>query len=686
VSQERILQILIDIGFTQMDSRVYLFLSKKGSQRARNISNALKLTKNQLYTSLKSLESNGVISVTFEHPARFSAVPFEKVLDIFVKTKMEEAQRIQHSKNQILSDWHSIELAESDRGSPKFMIIEGRNAIYSKIRLMIDETKKQLSIATSARNLVQADQLGLFESGLKRFAKSKGQFRFLVETAGQDVNIMKNYLKRSPKSKVAFEGRIPDLGLKLSPRMVLRDKEEILLFIASDQGITQFMENEICLWTNCEALVNSFQTVFEDWWSKSTDINHKITEIETGKSAFKTLIINSGQTSQKKYEELLNSAKQEVMMVTSGEGLVNLAKKPDSLKKLTARGVTIKIMAPITDESLKASTQLASLCEVRHATEAYLKTTIIDGQHLFQFKSPLPKTENSDSEGQFENTFYTDDIDHVRKTKNMLNSLWKNAYAPSNVTLQSIAENETGVIAIFSEELTAHKPIREKLLGNVINEKSIAEKEIINKIINAKRYPVKTLKDTAVYYGSSAMGIIHTPSHLNLPEILVNVFNFEKQSSFGAEDWLLVSLLLETKEGPKYVPVAHVTDNAKAAKFRRELFTGAPAEKNFRIVKKKELQVRVHGNTLFVAWTVKIPLFPSNNVLPPSSILFEGYGEVKSNAYTKLSLSSRKQVVEYNRLDSFITFFHPKAKYTGPGTDGCFYRELIFSSFPHSTK
>ena len=58
---------------TRMDAQIYILLAKKGPLKAIEIGKALKMSKPQLYHSLKSLESRGVVSATLEHPAKFSA-------------------------------------------------------------------------------------------------------------------------------------------------------------------------------------------------------------------------------------------------------------------------------------------------------------------------------------------------------------------------------------------------------------------------------------------------------------------------------------------------------------------------------------------------------------------------------------------------------------------------------------
>jgi len=202
-------------------------------------------------------------------------------------------------------------------------------------------------------------------------------------------------------------------------------------------------------------------------------------------------------------------------------------------------------------------------------------------------------------------------------------------------------------------------------------------------ILNAKRIIAKDpLKDITSMCGSSASAVIHPPEHFHLPDMIIWVWHCDKQSSWGAEDWLTVSLWLNTPMGFRYVPVAFVTDNPDALEFRKGVYAGTPAGQNCQLVNKDQFQVQVHGNTLFAGWTVPIPLFPQPHVLPPSCILFEGYGELKTNVTRTRIPSGRTQVTEANCFDAFVTFFHPASKYSGPGTDGIFNRDVVMTAYP----
>jgi len=108
MSLQRVLDTLKSLGLKQVDANVYVFLAKNGPHNGKNLCNALKMPNPYLYQCLKNLESKGVVNVTSKRPALFSAVPFEKVLDILVKMKLEEAQRMQQNMDEALSHWKAL--------------------------------------------------------------------------------------------------------------------------------------------------------------------------------------------------------------------------------------------------------------------------------------------------------------------------------------------------------------------------------------------------------------------------------------------------------------------------------------------------------------------------------------------------------------------------------------------------
>ena len=102
--------MLLSLGLSQTDYKVYLYLQTSGSKKAKNITQALKMTKQQLYPSLKNLQNKAIITGTSQRPAIYSAVSFEEVIEQIIKTKVAESQAIKENKKELLAIWHSVEL------------------------------------------------------------------------------------------------------------------------------------------------------------------------------------------------------------------------------------------------------------------------------------------------------------------------------------------------------------------------------------------------------------------------------------------------------------------------------------------------------------------------------------------------------------------------------------------------
>ena len=637
------------------------------------------MNKQQLYPSLKNLQSKGVVSVTLEHPAQFSAIPFEKVLDLYLKTKMEEVRRIQQSKDQILNDWQSIVIGMSDDSSEKFMVFEGKTRIFSRLQKMVQESKNELLAIASVTGLTQADDFGIFELAQNHPYKSSIQFKCLIEAKDKNAEVIKKLIKETTKGQVNIEARNLLLPLKNFPTLIIRDSEEILLFIKPLSEKTKVEENDVCLWTDCKTIIGAFTTIFEELWRNSVDIEKNIP------TSIRDFLIEKKDTTNQKqveqeYDEKLTQAEHEVIILTSSQGLVELPKKQEIFKRLFARGVLIKILAPVERENSAIVELFSKFSTVKHVPANYVGVTVIDGKHLFQSQN-FSLNEKKGAP----HLFYLNSNDYIRKMLNTLEDMWEKAQEPSNVTLESITGPYGYNIFPFPKEIELSGEKRTSVQFKILDIKppgSITEQDILSKIITGKKHRITRSNPVNVMYASAGSAVIHPPEYFNLPRMLINVNHIEKRSSLGEADALEIHLWMDTPQGYSFVPTGGLGDNPRGVLHRRSMFAGTPFEKNYQLVSKDKLQVRVYGNTLFAGWTVPIKLDPWKHVLPPGCIIFEGQGNVKSSSVTVLNPSGVKIDREQNWFDAFVTFMHPSSKYSGPGTDGLFARDLIVTMTP----
>ncbi len=107
MTQEWMIKTLINLGLGQRDAEVYAFLTLNGTQNASVVAEALKTYERQVNRILRDLQNRKIITESQEQPAQFSALPFDKLLDLIAKTSLQEAKLIEQNKNNLLALWNS---------------------------------------------------------------------------------------------------------------------------------------------------------------------------------------------------------------------------------------------------------------------------------------------------------------------------------------------------------------------------------------------------------------------------------------------------------------------------------------------------------------------------------------------------------------------------------------------------
>ncbi len=98
MSLEKALKALMNLGLTQTEGRVYVYLAKKGSHAEKDLAQALTISDQHLRQTLNNLQKKGFVTSKTEDQAIYIAVPLEKIIDNIVKVKIEAAQRLEQDK------------------------------------------------------------------------------------------------------------------------------------------------------------------------------------------------------------------------------------------------------------------------------------------------------------------------------------------------------------------------------------------------------------------------------------------------------------------------------------------------------------------------------------------------------------------------------------------------------------
>jgi len=158
-------------GLTANQCKVYIFLGKYGSNTAPDVCRALKLPRTETYHLLTTLQNKGVVSATFEHPIKFSAVPLSSAIKSMVDTEKERIKSLEIKEQELTKIWDSIPTFHNEpmeAKDDKFQMLQGDNQIYGKINDMIINTKKEFKIIGNDKG-----GLYLFDRDIENLAVNK---------------------------------------------------------------------------------------------------------------------------------------------------------------------------------------------------------------------------------------------------------------------------------------------------------------------------------------------------------------------------------------------------------------------------------------------------------------------------------------------------------------------------------
>ena len=102
------LKAIMDLGLSELDAQVYIYLAMNGPHKARDLIDKMELYKEQLYRCLKNLKEKDIVESSSDFPALFSAIPFEKVLDLLAQIKREQAEALKEINEYMMENWEKL--------------------------------------------------------------------------------------------------------------------------------------------------------------------------------------------------------------------------------------------------------------------------------------------------------------------------------------------------------------------------------------------------------------------------------------------------------------------------------------------------------------------------------------------------------------------------------------------------
>jgi sugar-specific transcriptional regulator TrmB/predicted transcriptional regulator len=498
MSEKDVTRFLQILGLSKREIQVYMFLAKSGVQSTSFVAKRLKMERVQAYRTFKKLQEKGFIEATLERPTRFTIVPFAALVDNFINAKKNEVTNLSEQKQSLLSAWKLISAPESEYPVAKFSIITGNKKIHSKMLSMIEEAKSEVIFLTTALGLIQEDIAGIFDAAVVPSQERSVQFQIITDISPENLKVVERIDRSIVEEKLNFKLRHVSMNSKFFPRFLIKDEEEAILYAPFGNEASVLNLEDEGLWINDKMFISVLKAFFVQMWQSGVDASRRIDELKSGIPIGETVVIKGAEEAFAKVTKILESAKKDIVVITSSQSINRLA-EDDPLIKYFKEGLQVRIMASIDLDNLEPAQSLSKRYEIKHVPISYLTMMLVDNKHLFMFKMPPLSDFGAESAFYLPDTFYSTDPSQIERVSEVLDDIWKRGIDISEIT------NQAGTILPSVEVATTEtvaKTVDKMLQNNVTsvliteNQKPIGvvnDRELLREIVDGHRDPSKTL-------------------------------------------------------------------------------------------------------------------------------------------------------------------------------------------------
>jgi sugar-specific transcriptional regulator TrmB/predicted transcriptional regulator len=498
MSEKDVTKFLQILGLSKREIQVYMFLAKSGVQSTSFVAKRLKMERVQAYRTFKKLQEKSFIEATLERPTRFTIVPFEALVDNFINAKETEVANLSDQKQNLLTAWESISAPESDYPVAKFSIIAGKKKIHTKMLSMVEEAKSEVTVLTTGLGLIQEDIAGIFDAAVAQSQERKVQTQIITDISLENLKIAERIDRNATEEKFNLKLRHVKMASKFFPRFLIKDEEEAILYAPFGNEASVLNLEDEGLWINDKMFISVLKAFFSQMWHSGVDASRRIEELKSGIPIAVAIVIKDAEEAWNKVTDILESAKKDIVIITSSQSINRLA-EDDPLIKYFKKGLKIRIMASIDLDNLEPAQSLATRYEIKHVPISYLTMMLVDNKHLFMFKTPPLSDFGAESAFYLPDTFYSTDISQIERVSEMLSDIWKRGIDISEISSQAgimlpqimVSTTETVAKAVG---MMLQNGVTSVLICNQNKPVGVVDqRHLLQEIVENQKNPLKTL-------------------------------------------------------------------------------------------------------------------------------------------------------------------------------------------------
>ena len=257
-SEEEV-EVLMDLGLTSCQARVYLALCHYGILNAKTVSKYSGVPRQDSYRVTSALQELGLIEKIISRPVTFKATDVKTGTSILLRRRKKETERLQSKTKELLMTVTTENCQQLRK--PEFVLLPGKEAIVNRISGLIDKSQNSIDVVSSWKRF---SHVLSFASCLEKAWSRRVRCRFILEEPPKNRG-SKLILDFSAKTRFCQVRFVP-----FPPNTVvgIYDKKEIFIVLNPKEDLA---ESPALLSSNSSILA-AMQDYFEILWFTAMEI------------------------------------------------------------------------------------------------------------------------------------------------------------------------------------------------------------------------------------------------------------------------------------------------------------------------------------------------------------------------------------------------------------------------------
>ena len=139
--QEEDIRILMRLGLTSSQAKVYLALLRLGQATGKALSQHSKVARQEVYRVLAELQEKGLVEKIIAAPTEFKPIPIEDCLSILIKRKEKKISEIKIEATKLLQQFKENKENTIQEYEPQFILVPEKEAYLRRFINAIENTQ-----------------------------------------------------------------------------------------------------------------------------------------------------------------------------------------------------------------------------------------------------------------------------------------------------------------------------------------------------------------------------------------------------------------------------------------------------------------------------------------------------------------------------------------------------------------